>query len=157
MATRIDKGVVLRLLTARLETAVGGAASIGVVHRGEADPDDVDVLVRAGAMSLKRGRQVSDDDADVAELTVVLEVLCSEAVTAESIFANACAASNVVAVLQNAALSDAASTHTVHVEAIDEDDELGGELHQLLACTLTVRGQVVRQSGSTLEDHVTIV
>jgi len=157
MATRIDKGLVLRLLTTRLETAAGGVAEIRVAHRGEAYPDSFDVQARVLAMNLKRGRQMRDDDADVAELTVMIEVVCNEAVTAESVYANACAASNLVAVLQCATMVDAGTTHQVHIESVDEEDEMGGELHQLVACTITVRGQVIRQTGSTLEDYVTLV
>lgn len=144
MPAFIDKSVVRQLLETQAATA---GAPLVVVHSGESLPADADVLAVISSFEMNRMPRRSSEEMAVADLQVTFAVSVNEVASAQSAYAVGTAVESLSRVLEMATLVSGA--HSIHLFETRTLTEQGGEIHQVLEATVTVRGEVRCNASDT--------
>lgn len=155
----IDRAIVARLLGEREATITGNG--LVYVPRGRAEPDPESAVpawfrrFRIAMRRLGRQQEAASAGADVAMLTIEYAVAVSEKIVnpekGGSSHAPDTFLQQLVTALTQTALVDAATSHTIHLDAPLEDEmPAPDEQRGIVVYRLTITGTVQRTTGSSV-------
>lgn len=151
-AALIDSTIVLRLLTARIESAINLPY---VAHLGEA-PHSSGVEVRVAGLRIERdARSIQDGHPDTGTFEASFEIFCDAANMASAIDNISKLSMLAVNALNETFLRDDTTTHELQLGRPSEEIGTGTDAEDRIVGVglVTVEGMVLRQSGSTFEQR----
>lgn len=159
MALRLDEAAVGRMLATLLESAAGGAG-VTIVHFGEPVPENAAdaVFARPASIELERVPRRGPEDTDKAH--GAYEVVMAVPERQASGHALLTALAQVGAALEFKTVSElsgpAATGHVLHTLQVGVSRALAleDEHERLVFGSLTLRFEVERRAGTSLEDHI---
>lgn len=154
----VDSTIVLRLMTAAIETAIGGGTGSGVEvqHLGEPEHKTGDVEARVSGFKIKRNvRNRSAGQPDDADFEATIEVIVGAISMEAAIDTITRASMAVVAAVNETDWVDAPTTHRVETGRADEEIATGAgtgdnENKIIGVSMITLTGLARRDSGSTI-------
>lgn len=154
----VDSTIVLRLMTAAIETALGTYATSGVEvqHLGESEHNTGDVEARVTGLTLNRSvRNRSTGQPDDAEFEAKIEVVVGAISMEAAIDSITRASMAVVAAVNETDWVDASTTHRVETGRASEEIATGAgqgdDANKIIGVSqITLSGLARRDSGSTV-------